>query len=79
MPSKLAYCVSTDIPPGRLTAEICLDAIPIGVYHEGGVVVRAIVRAQAGCAIVGAASVDGSDIEPIGCLTCGCAKAEVEA
>jgi hypothetical protein len=33
----------TCMPPRRLTAEICLDAISVGVDYEGGVVVRAIV------------------------------------
>jgi hypothetical protein len=66
------------MPPRHLTAEICLDAIPIGVDHEGGVVVRAIVRAQAGRAIVGASSAEGSDMERIDGLTCGRGKAEVE-
>ena len=75
----LAPSSGTDMPPRRLTAEICLDAIPVWVDHEGGVVIRAIVRAQTGRAIVGAASVDGSDMERIDCLTCGRAKAEVEA
>jgi hypothetical protein len=69
---------SACMPPRHLTAEICLDAIPIGVDDKGGVVVRAIVRAQAGRAIVGATSAKGSDMERIDGLTCGRGKAEVE-
>ena len=61
-----------------LTAAIGLDAIPVGVDHEGGVVIRAIVRAQARQAIVGASSAEGSDMERIDGLACGRSKAEVE-
>src|SRR5271165_4021048 len=74
----LARAVALVCRQGTLTAAIGLDAIPVGVDHEGCVVVRAIVRAQARRAIVGPSSAEGSDMERIDGLTCGRGKAEVE-
>ena len=61
-----------------LNAAISLDTIPVGVDREGGVIVGAIVRTQAGRTVVGASGAERGGMKRIDGRACWRGEAEME-
>ena len=61
-----------------LVTRVGFNTIPIGVDGESSVVARAVVRPQAGCAVIGASRAECGGMERIDRLTCRCSEAKME-
>ena len=57
----------------------CLDAMTVGIQHEGAVVVGVIVRPQPGRAIVAPSSGKSRHMKGVDCRALGSAEADMRA
>jgi hypothetical protein len=67
-----------DAAKAPLSPTVSFDAIPVRIDHEGSVIARAIVRPQAGCAIVSASRAECGGMERIDRLTRRRSEAKME-